>query len=374
MTGHRRGGFSLIELLVVIIIIALVVAIVVPSLFGARNAARNASTQGLMTQVQAAAQKFETDNRRQPGHFTARQMGMQTNESQGTTAGENVMLDLAGGVVGTSGSPTGPDQIMFGPSSSDQVIVDVKRIGVGEVYFAPPEKFYKPQPLNGQVVSGRSGGANPTEDQVPDLVDAWDSPLLFWVKDETAARPIDPQNNSFLCEQNSGNGQLMTNSARYYWASNAGFLKATALGKKALDQTYVQDGKCSFLGWASNNQGITDPGSPSLEALLGSPNFPHRPPGGPIITPSNGVIRAAEGRASFIIHAAGADGYYLGTGDKGRIYAMPAGSPNNEHLVYAWTQYNPAVSGRPAHTDKDGKTTNIDIIKDFDDLLSSGTN
>jgi prepilin-type N-terminal cleavage/methylation domain-containing protein len=368
MTGPRRGAFSLIELLVVIIIIALVVAIVVPSLFGARNAARNASTQGLMTQVQGAAQQFETDHHRLPGYFSAREMGKTTNETQGFTGGENAMLDLAGGFVGTS-APSSPTEFSVGPDPANKITVDVQKIGVGEVYFAPPEKFFKVQPTGGQSVNN---GADP--DNIPDLVDAWESPLLVWTKDDTAIRPIDPGIDSYLCKRNSGNGQQMTDSARYYWASNAGFLKATALGKKALDQTYDSSGSRGFSLIGDGAPGvIAGVNAPSLEGVLGNPNFPYRP-SGTILTPQNGRFTPADGRAGFVIQAAGTDGYYVGSKERGGQLYTVRGTGDTGILQYGWSQQNLAANPPAPHTDKDGKATNSAIVKDYDDLLSGGSN
>ncbi|MCC6659803.1 MAG: prepilin-type N-terminal cleavage/methylation domain-containing protein [Phycisphaerales bacterium] len=375
MTGQRRGGFSLIELLVVIIIIALLVAIIVPSLWGARDAARGASTQSLMTQVQNASAKFETDHHRLPGYFSARQMGMQTNEANGFTAMENAMIDLAGGLVGTS-PPVGPTQVAGGPGSlpDGQVTIDTQRIGVGEnLYFVPPAKFYKTQGVDGQVIGGQSGGTNPGVDQIPDLVDAWDSPLLLWVKDDTAIRPIDPTNNSYLCARNSASGADVTRSARYYWAANAGFLGARALGKKQTDQTYDSSGSRPFSLIGQDAPGVIANGAPSLEATLGSPNFPYRPSGA-IMTPQNGQFNPAQGRGGFIIQSAGRDGYYVGSKERGGQLYTTRGGGDTGILQYGWSQQNLAMNPPTPHTDKDGKVTNIDILKDFDDLLSTGSN
>lgn len=367
-TGPARA-FTLIELLVVIIIIAIVVAIVVPSLGGARNAARSASTQGLMTSINQAASKFEQDKRRLPGYFTAREMGTAENETRGMSALENVMLDLAlvDGAIKTSGSPQA-GEVQVGPTSTRTVIVDPRRIGVGSTYFSPQGKFYVPQVLGTQQVATATAGhaaANTSDPQLPDLIDAWGQPLLAWVEDETAIREVDG-NNVFLCLSNSGNGTGIAQSAKFYWASNAAFLKATALGRKGLDQRRTGSSDAySLIG--ENAPGI--PGSnaayaKSLEGFLGNPNAPYRDPSGGNNLAS---VYAGAGRTRFLLHSAGPDGYYLGTKDRGgRVYA------SNGILDYTWSQFN--VATNQPHTDRNGNPTNEDLVKLFDDLIATGSN
>ncbi|MEL7485492.1 MAG: prepilin-type N-terminal cleavage/methylation domain-containing protein, partial [Planctomycetota bacterium] len=92
-----RRAFSLIELLVVITIIAIVIAITVPAIGAARDLARGTATQSQIQALATAVGSFQTDNERVPGYFNAAQM---SDNDDGFTSMQNVILDLAGGTIG----------------------------------------------------------------------------------------------------------------------------------------------------------------------------------------------------------------------------------------------------------------------------------
>lgn len=349
-----RRAFTLAELLVVMAIIAIVIALIVPALGGSRNAARASATSNLMKQISNAVAVFGNENSGQmPGPFTARQMGMASNETQGMSMAENVMLGLMGWSSSGSGTP-----LAVGPSPTTTITVNSDMIGVpgadGKQYFTPDKKYYVPQYAN---LSQQVGVAPHTDaegqPQLPDIVDAWGTPLLFWVSDDTyISKPsaTNPGNYKFAL-RNSGTG---TTGAKYYWASNSCFLTAQSVGKRALNQF-----SGSLLATAPGN---TSP--VSLEGVLGNPNAPWRNPSQPNDVPQLPL----SGRSPFMVQSAGIDGYYLGKQDKGA--KLFAGG-----IITYGTNFAPSGTGQVGPTnqylDKNGKQTNIDIMSDFDDLWSN---
>ncbi|MFP4333326.1 MAG: type II secretion system major pseudopilin GspG, partial [Campylobacterales bacterium] len=66
MKRVKRGGFSLIELMVVIVILGLLAAIVVPNLVGKSDDAKVKLTTVQMKQLEEALNMFRLDNGRYP--------------------------------------------------------------------------------------------------------------------------------------------------------------------------------------------------------------------------------------------------------------------------------------------------------------------
>lgn len=335
----RAPGFSLIELLVVIAIIALVIAIIVPALGGARTAAKKAATSQLLTQVTDAAMQFSQDeDGRMPGYFLPSDMGSQENansSSGGFTTMENVLLDLAGqdAIVDTGeGDLVGP----FGGNGSRDAYVDFDLLGTGDrVYLQKVKDFL-------QVASGQAGST--AHQEFPDLVDAFGSPVLAWVEDTSG--PREPATREEFATEDSS-----TDRARYYWASNFGWLTSTALGKLGKDQTTA-----SLL---SDSQEAEE----TLTAVLGNPNFPI-----PVNFNASNVLPKSS-RGAFVVHSAGADGVYFGAKDAGARALGVDGS--TRQLEY---QLNFFDSSGNRLKDPSGKLQSIDLTKGFDDILSGAGN
>ncbi len=296
---HRRAiaasrpAFSLIELLVVILIIALVMAILIPAIAGVRRSAKNVQTTTLLNGLAAAAGSFVTDKGQLPGFFSPAEMGNSENNTRGMSAMQNIMLDLAGGVTS---SPASANVITVGPRSSRTANVDLAIIGVtngtgsAKAYFNPDRSFYN-------VDTGRAGigqVGDPANLQLPSLVDAFGTPILAWAKD-------DRQGTKFAATTSD------SEPARFYWASNAGFLKSTALGAKATSQIWVNGSACSMLGDGVGQSQIEG----TLQALLGDPT-------NPVKNYNDNANRKAGGaRAPMVFQSAGPDGYFLGSFDTG---------------------------------------------------------
>jgi prepilin-type N-terminal cleavage/methylation domain-containing protein len=61
---NRRGGFTLIEIMVVILIMALLLAIALPNFLRARETSRARSCQGNLRMIASAKEQWAMDNRK----------------------------------------------------------------------------------------------------------------------------------------------------------------------------------------------------------------------------------------------------------------------------------------------------------------------
>lgn len=348
--GAVRPGFSLIELLVVILIIAVVIAIVVPALGGARNIARKQETSNLITSLQQASVQFQLDNRRAPGYFTAAEMGSTDNADRGFSGMQNAMLDLAGGIV--TGTPAG--SVAVGPIATParQVQVDPTLIGAkvgrNKNYFVPTAKFFKKQ-------DGNEGGTRPNTSpqghiDIPELVDSWGMPILYWQLDTAALGTVATVND--FARESSGPANAPTVS-RFYWNNNAAFLGHNQVGFGRVDQA-----SGSLVGLSA---GADRP--ISMMGILGSPGSPG--PFGPDPVNVDEPLPTAA-RGSFLIHGAGRDGLFLGRTDRGAI-SRARGGP----LHYGFT-FLIEDGIWITETENSTKRISIDLASDFDDIIVGG--
>lgn len=358
-----RAGFSLIELLVVIFIITVVVAITLPALGGARDAAKNAGTQSLLTEIAKASESFYLDQRRYPGAFSARDMGHPDNATRGMSGMENIMLDLAGGIVGSGLTrPTDfPNAVQVSPvdPTTDQDAADaalwVEPTLIGstqpgannKAYFTPQAKNFVAQAAGTGTSIAQFGSPGHTaavgRPQLPDVVDNFGNPVLAWSLDESTNTPITQVQQFAQLESSS------QSPARFYWNQNAAFLKATSLGKSRTNQTVNPRGH-SLMG-----DGVSDADRRNaMAALLGNPNFPDQLKNDPVLPTAP--------RARLVFQTTGVDGYYLGNNERG---AKRGGGK----LTFGMHFFGgPGTTAAPRFT-KDGKDVNQDVITEFDDTI-----
>ena len=144
----RRGGFTLVELLVVIGIIAVLIGILVPVVASVQTAARSADTATLIRALDNAAKTYFQDQQAYPGvfsEFETRDVSGETVEVVGTsgnfyrppeielgtvTGAENFALSVFGGLVPVAGDDPAYDPAAFGRGAVNL------RPGAGEGYRA----------------------------------------------------------------------------------------------------------------------------------------------------------------------------------------------------------------------------------------------
>ncbi len=357
-SDNRARAFSLIELLVVILIIVIVIALVIPALGGARNIAKEAATQAVMKEFGNAVDQFRQDHAGlSPGIFRPDEMGSSENANVfGFSAMENALLALAGGLVYTesqSGPGGGSGSVLknFGPTQAahdenDELGRRVRADLIGTDYegnpgyFQPDAKFLVAQ----ERPSGQFGNGPALSDaDIPDFVDAFGTPILLWVEDD-AAPDVQTLEDFARMESDAG-------PARFYWASNAAFLKATELGRMGKDQTDQSDPH-SLLGDGVNDITIT------MAGLLGNPASPAQELTGADVD----SLLPASSRGRVVVHSAGANGIFVGNKER----ASKTFDADANGLRYGLTYFNSAGNRR---TDTSGTTASENLIEGFDDIF-----
>jgi prepilin-type N-terminal cleavage/methylation domain-containing protein len=296
-----RSGFSLIELIVVIGLILLLIGILLPVLGAVRTNARVATTQATIADLSTAVGQFQAQNRRLPGVFSGRDMGAPDNADEGFTEMENILLDLAGGVIPLDSTNTG---IEVGPLADQESKIQVS---VGDIGGPRGPGFFDPgsgvleAPEQNSARSQFTGQAGTDEHKaMPDIVDAFGIPILAWRRTQLAGNEPD-----FAAVDSSGD------TALFYWNSNAGWLNSGGMGPR---ENKVNRNASAIAPRYSEAHRVS-----GMEAIIGNPGFPSQR--------DQSVPAAARG--GIVFHGAGPDGIHAGLvrPERGanRLRYVPAG-------------------------------------------------
>ncbi len=366
--GVGRRAFTLVELLVVIAIIAVLIAILLPVVGGARKAARRTATLSMTTDYATAASRFANDNGdRMPGYFSEEEMGSRANLTQGLSASENAMLDLAGqGAIWTSQETPPPEYVAIGPVSSVQIRVNPALIGADDgAYFTPGASFFATM----NHAAGQQSSALPA---LPDVVDAFGNPVLVWSQDTGARGSINPNSSNpapYLQFARAASDE--DKGAWFYLFSNAAFLNARSLGDSGKNQALDPNaGPTSAIGLWTGVGSNYEEQSRTLAAILGSTASPVVATGQSIDSAAFEEIYPARPRGRFIVHSAGANGLFVGSNEQSWSANGHVGG-GEFHLDFG-NSFKSQSDAR--YTTDDGGFTSIDLLDGFDDVLSSSGN
>jgi type IV pilus assembly protein PilA len=86
---QREGGFTLIELMVVVLIIAILIAIAIPTFLGARQRAQNRAAQSSLRNALTAAKTIYTDAQSYAGVTAATMLAVEPSLTYAATSATN---------------------------------------------------------------------------------------------------------------------------------------------------------------------------------------------------------------------------------------------------------------------------------------------
>jgi type II secretory pathway pseudopilin PulG len=317
-----RRAFSLTELLVVIGIIILLVGLLLVALKQVQVKTKRSRTESTMQQFANACVAFQAENGFYPGVIPDDVLAANTPCPISST--ENALLHLMGGyrVVSPSDPSTGPVQadyntfvsadpsnvreLIFNPPSGTgtwKLAINLSKIGEGPVINGKARgPYFTPGPDALLTIEGQYGEMGA---QLPDLVDAWEHPIVF-------------------IKRVRDRGPLLRDP--------------TVTGSPPLPQfTLVGTEAYLRLNWATGTteQGLLVDGylddvkrANTWAAVLGHPAFYKKPTSSETTAPLYG-----QAKGDFMLLSAGPDGVYFSVADGPGSAGTPINSTNVDALI-----------------------------------------
>lgn len=173
--SHRRRGFSLVELLVVVVIIALLIAILLPALAAVKERGRKLKAETMLRRVLDSCQAYSLDfDGAMPGYVDDSDL------DDSFTATENMVVSLMGGVVDSGG-----DYTLNGTQFSNSAVGSGPEDAEGRTF----EPYFSPQKGELRQVSGTAAGDDPNP--IRTLVDPQNGlPVLYFRKQSGYGQPV----------------------------------------------------------------------------------------------------------------------------------------------------------------------------------------
>jgi type II secretory pathway pseudopilin PulG len=334
-TAGSGRGFTITELLVVIGIIILLAGILLVALGRVRTKALETTTLATMQSFSQACDAFQSEHQQYPGvipeailaraiHSREVNVSGGANENPGSfTSTENALLHLMGGyrVVSPSDiagqTPAWTDynnfelgsqdyEILIGPNEDQwRIKVRLRDIGEGPVierqqfgpYFTPGTRSVGT--ATGQMrLTGAMDAGGVTQVQLPDLLDAWGQPILYFRQVRQSGPLAGPPDDR---------PQFHLEGARAY-------LMSGSLGDRGENQRFNQ---------SNNPRGsILSENLPEGDRYVNFAQLIRHPSFGvwtesPLTTANQRQVRA---RGAYALFSAGPDGIYFSAADgPGRI-------------------------------------------------------
>ena len=304
-----RRGFTLVELLVVIGIIGVLVGLLLPALGKVIQRAKSTQSQGTMQEFAKACDAYFQEFGEYPSavpdeYLYAKADGTALNgdsELPQLTTAQNALLALMGGYR----VPTDSDYNSFGGTeltfaNAFKIRIDSSRMGEGPFKNGKKyDAFYAPKGREFAKAGGTLDPANgnplaPGQGLVPDLVDAWGTPILV-LKQQRSIGP--------LVKRGSNLGQFERSGILAY-------TKSTALGDLNADQTDSAKGSVLNTDSAGGQTGA-DARNLTLGQLIRHPGINAQSATGAGLTPDPDRVWAGTSRGKYFLISAGPDGIFF---------------------------------------------------------------
>lgn len=296
---HRRAGFTLVELLVVLFVIIILMSILIPAIAGVRKRGYEVRTRSMVQKIASACQVYMGEWHAAPGILPDAQLygGQGSPAGLNVTSTENLTLSLLGGLSGSAGNYTYSSNPLTTNGALSLNPSDPKRYNAYIDYVASEMDWVNgsgnytaqfPPPMN---VTGAQDSV------IPEFLDGYPDPkpIIYMRAHSGGTAVIDDQTSDLAFQQGSASQYHMEDVTAYTGnpvaSSQVGTPFALSFGSPAYGG--MPDSK-HFLSWYEvfRNDGMTQMDSSGI-AISGTAEVP-------------------KGKDGFILIAAGSSRIWLG--------------------------------------------------------------